>query len=187
MKKVTIISCLILIAGLITSCEKETLDPTESAELNQKFETESSKLDAISGATIQDYDNDGCPNEDDAYPWSNMSRTVKFDYYTDTEVENYLVDCGTTMSDLIDDLILEMNYEYGCRELILPGLSLIKKERLDPVEWKVVHRKFVREIARLTYRWRKDKIITRGERTKLYRAAKNSSVPNCYSPYEGDN
>ncbi|WP_457610922.1 hypothetical protein [Lutibacter sp.] len=177
MKKVTIISCLLLTAVLITSCEQETLDPTENAELNSKTEMQSSKLDAISGATIQDYDNDGCPNEDDAYIYSNMSETVSFDPYTDTEVENYFVDCGTTMSDLIDDLIMEMNDDYGCKELIMPGL--IKNEKLNPVEWKVVHRKFVREIARLTYRWRKDKIITRGERTKLYRAAKNSSVPNC--------
>ncbi|WP_457618382.1 hypothetical protein [Lutibacter sp.] len=140
---------------------------------------QSSKLEEEGLHNNLDYDNDGCPNEDDAYPWSNMNRTVKFDYYTDTEVENYLVDCGTTMSDLIDDLILEMNYEYGCKTMFSEESVLIIIKDQDRVEWEVVHRKFVREIARLTYRWRKDKIITRGERTKLYRAAKNSSVPNC--------
>ncbi|WP_456423731.1 hypothetical protein [Lutibacter sp.] len=183
MKKVTIISCLVLMAGLISSCEQETLDPAENAELNSKTEIQSSKLDAISGATNTDYDNDGCLNQDDAHPWSNMSETIKFDYFTDTGVENSFVNCGSTMADLVDDLIMEMNIEYGCGE----QPTLIKGDKYiieNSVEWKAVHRKFVRRIARLTYYWRKDKLITRGERSQLYRAAKNSNVPNC--SYYGD-
>ncbi|WP_457610923.1 hypothetical protein [Lutibacter sp.] len=180
MKKVTIISCLLLTAVLITSCEQETLDPTENAELNSKTEMQSSKLDAISGATTQDYDNDGCPNQDDAHPWSNMSETIKFDYFTDTGVENKFVNCGSTMADLVDDLIIEMNIEYGCVE----SKTYLQKEIKPNDKWEAVHRTFVRRMARLTYYWRKDKIISRGERTKLYRAAKNSNVPNC--SYYGD-
>ena len=182
MKKVTIISCLVLMAVLITSCEQETLDPAENAELNSKTEIQSSKLDAVSGATNTDYDNDGCLNVDDAHPRSNMSETIRFDYYTDTGVENSFVNCGSTMADLVDDLIREMNEEYGCYMEAKSNLS--EKTRIRDVNWEVIHRKFVRRIARLTYYWRKDKLITRSERSQLYRAAKNSNVPNC--SYYGD-
>ncbi|AMC11609.1 hypothetical protein Lupro_10185 [Lutibacter profundi] len=178
MKRVTIISCLILMTALITSCEQETLDPAENAELNSKTEIQSSKLDAISGETILDYDNDGCLNVDDAHPRSNMSETIWFDDYTDTGVENSFVNCGSTMADLVDDLIREMNEEYGCYMKVKSNLS--EKTRIRDVNWEVIHRKFVRRIARLTYYWRKDKSITRGERSQLYRAAKESNVPYCY-------
>ncbi|WP_456423729.1 hypothetical protein [Lutibacter sp.] len=176
MKKVTIISCLVLMAVLITSCEQETLDPAENAELNSKTEVQSSKLVEEGLHNNLDYDNDGCPNQDDAHPWSNMSETVKFDYFTDTGVENKFVNCGSTMADLVDDLIREMNIEYGCGEWASPPQGA----DVNTDNWKVIHRKFVRRIARLTYYWRKDKLITRGERSQLYRAAKNSNVPNCY-------
>ncbi|MCF6168436.1 hypothetical protein [Lutibacter sp.] len=175
MKKVTIISCLVLMAVLITSCEQETLDPAENAELNSKTEVQSSKLAEEGLHNNLDYDNDGCPNQDDAHPWSNMSETIRFDYYTDTGVENKFVNCGSTMADLVDDLIMEMNIEYGCIE---SKTSLQKEIRFND-NWEAVHRIFVRRMARLTYYWRKDKLITRSDRTKLYRAAKNSNVPNC--------
>ncbi|WP_457610924.1 hypothetical protein [Lutibacter sp.] len=177
MKKVTIISCLLLTAVLITSCEQETLDPTENAELNSKTEMQSSKLEEVGLHNNLDYDNDGCPNEDDAHPWSNMNETIRFDYFTDTGVDNTFVNCGSTMADLIDDLIMEMNIEYGCGET-LP--SPPQGSEINTDNWKAVHRIFVRRIARLTYYWRKDKLITRSDRTKLYRAAKDSNVPNCY-------
>ncbi|AMC11611.1 hypothetical protein Lupro_10195 [Lutibacter profundi] len=183
MKRVTIISCLILMTALITSCEQETLDPAENAELNSKTEIQSSKLSKLEEEGLHfisdDYDNDGCLNVDDAHPWSNMSETIWFDDYTDTGVENSFVNCGSTMADLVDDLIREMNEEYGCGEWV----SSDQGSEINMDNWKVIHRKFVRRIARLTYYWRKDKSITRGERSQLYRAAKESKVPYCYFEY----
>ena len=109
-----------------------------------------------SGCT--DRDGDGILNEDDPYPNSNMSESLYIgrDYL---DIDNIFVEPGMTMMDQIDELIAEINEQY------------------DGENWDELHRDFTRAIARITYYWSKDRLITRGERGEIASAASSSNIP----------
>ncbi|REE80038.1 pre-peptidase [Lutibacter oceani] len=107
---------------------------------------------------ICDYDNDGILNEDDPYPNSNMSEYINIDgCYPD--IENIFVESGTTMMDQIDNLIAEINLQY------------------DGENWDELHQDFTRGLSKITYYWRKDRLITRSERSAISSCGWSSQIP----------
>ncbi|SNR32880.1 hypothetical protein [Lutibacter flavus] len=118
-------------------------------------------IDNISFGNCEDIDGDGCLNEDDAHPNSNISEFLSIGEYS-TDIENNLVDCGTTMADQIDDLLEEINEAY------------------NGDNWEELHRKFTRELSKITYGWRKDRLITRSERSQISSWAYGSDIPSYY-------
>jgi len=110
-----------------------------------------------------DYDNDGVLNEDDPYPYSNMSEYVSIDgCYPD--IENIFVEPGATMMDQIDELIAEINEQYNGKN------------------YDELHRDFTRGISKITYYWRKDRLITRGERSDISSCAWSANIPYFNEP-----
>jgi len=77
-------------------------------------------------------------------------------------VENVFVEPGITMMDQIDELITEINEQY------------------DGENWDYLHRRFTRKLAGITYYWRRDRLITRGERNDINDCATNSNIPFNY-------
>ncbi len=108
-----------------------------------------------------DYDNDGVLNEDDPYPNSNMSEYVSIDG-CEPNIDNVFSDEGTTMMDEIDALVAEINEQYNGEN------------------WDELHRDFTRGIAKITYSWRKHRLITRGERSAISSCAWGADVPYHY-------
>lgn len=84
----------------------------------------------------------------DAHPNSNMSETIIIGG-CDTGVSNQFVNCGTTMMDQIEDVIANISLEY------------------NNGNWDYLHKKFMTKLAQTTYYWRKDRLITATERSKI--------------------
>lgn len=116
------------------------------------------RIDDFSFGTSCDADGDGCFDEEDSHPNSNLSEYISIDG-CNTYAENVLVNCGTTMMDEIDGLIAEINAQY------------------DGENYDDLHKDFTRKLAQLTYHWRKDRLITRRERSSMSSCAWRSDIP----------
>jgi hypothetical protein len=109
------------------------------------------------GINCNDADFDGCLNEEDPYPRSIMTETILIEGI-DTGVENVFENCGT-MADEIQAIIYQTNSEF------------------TGDNYYTLHKKFYREVSKLTYYWYKDRKITSKERTAIGSAAWNATVP----------
>lgn len=105
-----------------------------------------------------DLDDDGILNEDDPFPESNVSEYLSIGEHM-LEIENIFIDEGVTMMDEIDALINDINEQY------------------NGGNWDELHRDFTKELLKLTYYWRRDRLITRGERSAIYSAGWRAQVP----------
>jgi len=116
-----------------------------------------------------DFDNDGCINEEDAYPNSNMRSTLKIgpNYYY--SIDNVKVDCGTFMQDQIDNLVNQINDGYN---------GNAAKSQGGEDNWEELHDAFTTKLAHITYYWRINKLITAGERAEISSDAWSADIPN---------
>ena len=126
-------------------------------------------LGSISFGECNDYDGDGCFNEDDAYPHSNLSRAISIGENSYRDIDNVLVDCGTTMQDQIDNLINQINDSYH------PYSSKSSEESED--NYDELHKSFTTKLAHITYYWRINKLITAGERAEISSDAWSAEIP----------
>jgi len=115
-----------------------------------------------------DYDDDGCLNEDDAYPNSNMSETLSLGENTYEDIDNVKVDCGTFMQDQIDNLINQINDSYN---------GNANKSQGGGDNWDELHKDFTTKLAHITYYWRINKLITAGERATISSDAWGGNIP----------
>lgn len=76
-------------------------------QVNQAFVWE--RIDNVTFVNC-DFDDDGCFDNDDPHPNSNLSETIVIDG-CDSGVENGFTACGTTMMDEINDLIAKVSAE----------------------------------------------------------------------------
>ncbi|SNR32869.1 thrombospondin type 3 repeat-containing protein, partial [Lutibacter flavus] len=109
-------------------------------------------------ACDDDDDNDGVRDSRDNYPYSNTREYFNFGD-CDLDIENQFSRNGSTMVDQINSLIEEINEQY------------------DGENWDELHSDFMRELAKLTYMWRKDRLITRSERSAISSCGRNSEIP----------
>jgi len=126
-------------------------------------------IGSISFGDCQDFDNDGCKNDEDAYPNSNLSETIYIgrNHYN---IDNVFVDCGSTMQDQIDQLINEINDSYyGDHN---------KSDSDYEDNWEELHKAFTTKLAHITYYWRINKLITAGERAEISSDAWSADIPN---------
>ena len=114
-------------------------------------------VDEVSFGTCNDLDGDGCLNEDDSHPNSNLSETIVIGG-CDTGVVNQLKNCST-MADQIDDLIAEINLQYNGDNYVY------------------LHKRFVTKLAQITYSWRIAKLITATQRSRISSCAWNATIP----------
>jgi hypothetical protein len=113
--------------------------------------------DGVGDVCDIDIDNDGCLNDEDPYPYSIMNETIIIDEI-DTGVENKYENCGT-MSDEIQTIINQVNNEF------------------TGDNYYTLHKKFSREVSKLTYYWYKNRKITSKERTSIGNAVWNANIP----------
>jgi len=116
-----------------------------------------------------DSDDDGCLDEDDAYPNSNMSETLSLGENSYEDIDNVLVDCGTTMQDQIDNLISQINNSYDG--------DYKKGDGEQEDNWEELHEAFTTKLAHITYYWRINKLITAGERAEISSDAWSADIP----------
>ena len=105
-----------------------------------------------------DSDNDGVLNENDAHPNSDMSEFINIGGCY-PNVDNVLVMNGSTMMDQINDLIVQMNVQY------------------NGDNYNYLHRRFMSELAQITYKWRRAGLITPTERSRISSCAWNANIP----------
>ena len=105
--------------------------------------------DAEGDVCDDDDDNDGCLDVDDDHPMSNQEATVSIGG-CDSGVANVLVNCGSTMSDIIDDCAANA----------------------------VNHVAFVRCVTLAARGWRSDGLISSRDMRAITRCANSSSLPN---------
>lgn len=115
-------------------------------------------IDNLSFGTCNDFDGDGVLNEDDAHPNSDMSEFINIGGCY-PNVQNVLVKNGSTMMDQITDLISEINSQY------------------NGDNYTYLHKRFMSELAQITYTWRRARLITTTERSRISSCAWSVSIP----------
>jgi hypothetical protein len=115
-------------------------------------------VDDVSFGTCDDFDGDGILNENDAHPNSDMSEFINIGGCY-PNVKNVLVKNGSTMMDQISDLIAQINSQY------------------NGDNYTYLHKKFMSELAQITYTWRRASLITTTERAKISSCAWSASIP----------
>ncbi len=126
-------------------------------------------IDDVSFGDCIDFDADGCMNEEDAYPYSNLGEMLSIGENIYYDIDNQFVDCGTTMQDQIDNLIAQINDSY---------YGDYGKGDVQSNNWQELHDAFTTKLAHITYYWRINKLITAGERAEISSDAWNSDIPN---------
>lgn len=117
-------------------------------------------FDAISfGECISDADNDGIMDNEDPYPNSNLSETLFINDFNTYITNSFTRKKGVTMADEMDNLILQINAQY------------------NGSNYNELHKKFVSEVAKLSYYWYKSRLITSRERSKISSYAWSSNIP----------
>ncbi|WP_456378427.1 hypothetical protein [Lutibacter sp.] len=106
-----------------------------------------------------DVDGDGILNEDDPYPYSNTSEFMNIDGCY-PNVENVFVAPGITMMDQIDEIIDNINAQY------------------NGTNWDELHREFSNQLAALTASWKADRLISRRQRSKIFRCVVGADIPS---------
>ena len=66
------------------------------------------------------------------------------------------------MMDELDSLIEDINSQY------------------DGDNWEELNRDFLRKLSGITYMWRRDRLISRGERNDILDCARNAHIPGYY-------
>ncbi|MBI9041918.1 hypothetical protein [Lutibacter sp.] len=140
MKSLKIIFSILIIAVIAFSCDKEIMGVSEASTLKSE--------DLARTLTQEDADGDGCSDDQDSHPNSNTNPTINLDG-CDINIQNSLVDCGTTMMDQIADAI-----------------EMIALENMGS-DANVLRKKFTRELSKLSYYWYKARLITSRERSAL--------------------
>ncbi|WP_456378425.1 hypothetical protein [Lutibacter sp.] len=105
-----------------------------------------------------DSDDDGLFDYDDPYPHSNLSEMVSIDGCY-PNVENVFVVPGATMMDYIDEIIDNINAQYNGEN------------------WDELHREFSNQLAALTASWKADRLISRRQRSKIFRCVVGADIP----------
>jgi hypothetical protein len=117
-------------------------------------------FDAISfGECISDADNDGIMDNEDPYPYSNLSETLFINNFNTYITNSFTRKKGVTMADEMDNLILQINAQY------------------NGSNYNELHKKFVSEVAKLSYYWYKSRLITSRERSKISSYAWSLNIP----------
>ncbi|SFS53882.1 hypothetical protein [Lutibacter maritimus] len=116
------------------------------------------------GECIPDSDNDGILNNVDPYPNSNLSETLFIDEINTSILNKFTKTKGVTMADEMDNLINVINAQY------------------TGDNYNQLHKKFVSEVAKLSYYWYKSRLITSKERSKISSFAWSSNVPSFQQP-----
>ncbi|WP_298369222.1 thrombospondin type 3 repeat-containing protein [uncultured Lutibacter sp.] len=114
-------------------------------------------------ACDDDDDNDGVKDSRDNHPFSNTTE----DFYISgaecrLDIENQFARNGSTMMDELDSLIEDVNSQY------------------DGDNWEELNRDFLRKLSGITYMWRRDRLISRGERNDILDCARNAHIPGYY-------
>ncbi len=114
-------------------------------------------------ACDDDDDNDGVKDFRDNHPFSNTTE----DFYISgaecrLDIENQFARNGSTMMDELDSLIEDINSQY------------------DGDNWEELNRDFLRKLSGITYMWRRDRLISRGERNDILDCARNAHIPGYY-------
>ena len=114
-------------------------------------------------ACDDDDDNDGVKDSRDNHPFSNTTE----DFYISgaecfLDIENQFARNGSTMMDELDSLIEDINSQY------------------DGDNWEELNRDFLRKLSGITYMWRRDRLISRGERNDILDCARNAHIPGYY-------
>ncbi|MBI9041922.1 hypothetical protein [Lutibacter sp.] len=122
------------------------------------FDVSYFRLDNVSFGNNPDFDNDGVANEDDMYPNSNLSPSFML-FHTSFGIENQLGRNGGTMMDQLESLLAAINAQY------------------NGSNYNTLHRKFTTELAKLSYYWYKDRLITSKQRSAISAAAYSADVP----------
>jgi hypothetical protein len=116
------------------------------------------------GECNPDTDNDGVLNNIDPYPNSNLSETLFIDEINTSILNKFTKTKGVTMADEMDNLINVINAQY------------------TGDNYNQLHKKFVSEVAKLSYYWYKSRLITSKERSKISSFAWSSNVPSFQLP-----
>ncbi|SFS79499.1 thrombospondin type 3 repeat-containing protein [Lutibacter maritimus] len=120
--------------------------------------------DGMGDACDDDDDNDGVVDAKDAHPYSNF--TPDFHIYDNYfGIDNQQARNGSTMMDQLNSLLDAINAEYNGEN------------------YSALHRKFTSELAKLSYYWYKDRLITSRERSAISAAAYRADVPMTYGNY----
>ena len=119
--------------------------------------------DGEGDACDDDDDNDGVKDSRDNHPFSNTTE----DFYISgaecfLDIENQFARNGSTMMDELDSLIEDINSQY------------------DGDNWEELNRDFLRKLSGITYMWRRDRLISRGERNDILSCARNAHIPGYY-------
>ncbi|SFS53887.1 hypothetical protein [Lutibacter maritimus] len=133
------------------------LQPIKKVVISSDYYGGYEGVDFIGFGSCSDADNDGCPNAEDPYPNSIMTEKIVIDGI-DTGVENTYENCGT-MADEIQTILNQINSEF------------------TGDNYYTLHKKFAREVSKLTYYWFKDRKITSKERTSIGNAIWNANIP----------
>ncbi|MBI9041920.1 thrombospondin type 3 repeat-containing protein [Lutibacter sp.] len=120
--------------------------------------------DGQGDACDDDDDNDGVVDSRDKHPFSNFTADFHI-YETYFGIDNQLGRNGSTMMDQLNSLIESINAEYNGEN------------------YNALHRKFTTELAKLSYYWYKDRLITSRERSAISSAAYRADVPMTYGDY----
>ncbi|MBI9041921.1 thrombospondin type 3 repeat-containing protein [Lutibacter sp.] len=117
--------------------------------------------DGQGDACDDDDDNDGVVDSRDKHPFSNFTADFHI-YETYFGIDNQLGRNGSTMMDQLNSLIESINAEYNGEN------------------YNALHRKFTTELAKLSYYWYKDRLITSRERSAISSAAYRADGPMSY-------
>lgn len=115
-------------------------------------------IDNLSFGNCDDMDGDGFLNEVDAHPNSDMSEKINIGSYN-PNVDNKMVKNGTMMMDQINDLIDQTNAQYYGEN------------------YTYLHKRFMTELAQITYRWRMSRLITATQRSQISSCAWGANIP----------
>jgi hypothetical protein len=133
----------------------ETFNPTQE-DLDEN---------GIGDVCDSDWDNDGCLNEEDAHPYSDLSETIVIDG-CNTEVENAFIACGTTMMDEINDLIAEIS-------------AKAQEPRSRFSRYRTTYNaqfEFNKAMYYLLKRWQSKRYITRAENSAIMKCVYRSTI-----------
>jgi hypothetical protein len=120
-------------------------------------------VDNVSFGICNDWDGDGVLNVNDAHPNSDMSEKINIGE-CNLNVDNKMVKNGTMMMDQVNDLIDQINEQYNGQN------------------YTYLHKRFMTELAQITYRWRMSRLITATQRSQISSCAWGANIPHYLYP-----
>lgn len=119
-------------------------------------------VDNVSFGFNADFDGDGVLNANDAHPNSDLRRGLNIGGIK-TKIDNKMVKNGSTMMDQLNDLIAQTNAQYNGQN------------------YDYLHKRFMTELAQLTYNWRMARLITATQRSQISSIAWSATIPYMYN------